>query len=613
LAESRPTAVEPTESSAGPAVPAVGPSASGPPGAAGGRELADAQIAAFLDGEPPELIAFFGYGDGSHAAALRRRCGAPVVVYEPPAARQATAPGPPADVEIVGTLAELRAALAARADLSRCRLRAGAVPALRAALPEAFARFVEGVKQARVDAGVRQTTLAQSSALWLRHLAVNLPAVPALPPLDRLAGSFAGRPGVLVGAGPSLDGSLAALRDMADHVVICAASTALPALARAGITPAFVAAVEGNDLAGHFAGVPNLDRITLLPNPQGHPAHFAVPAGRRLAIAPQGSVVGDWLHRAWGRRQLDCGGSVACAGFSALHLMGCDPLVLIGMDLALTGGRTHADGTEQAARRVRWEPEQGRVYHWFEDKDATGHWAATTTLAWGGAEQVLTRPVFNSYRLWFEDAAETWAADRRLVNATGGGARIHGFAETPLATALPAVALSPLDTEAVIAAAVAGFRPDDPDRLWRQVAGELHIVAQAAAAAAQADRLAARALRDLTARRTGGLDALLGCLAAAESKLAGFTRATRLLNALVGERSQAVAHEAAPAAGVDPITGTAWSLRQSRRICGLVREAAAELGQLYGPLAANAGEIAKDDGSSPEPTVQASACLARPR
>lgn len=589
MAESRTRAAERTGTSATAVTAAVAPAGSGPGPAAAGRELADRQIAAFLAGEPPDVVVFFGYGDGDHAAALRRRTEAPIVVYEPPAARRADAPPAPAGVTVVERLADLRAALATRADLTRCRLQAGAVPALRAALPEDFARYVEAVKQARVDAGVRQATLAQSSALWLRHLAVNLPALPALPPLDRLGGCFAGRPGVLVGAGPSLDGVLAALRAVADRVVICAASTALPALARAGITPAFVAAVEGNDLSAHFADVPHLDRITLLPNPQGHPANFNVPTGRRLAIAPQGSVAGDWLHRAWGRGRLDCGGSVACAGFSALHRLGCDPLVLVGMDLALTDGRTHAGGTEQAARRVRWEPEQGRVYHWFEDKDATGHWAATTTLAWGGAGEVLTRPVFNSFRMWFEDAAETWAADRRLVNATGGGARIHGFAETSLPAALPAASLPPLDAAAVVAAAFDGFRPDDPDRLWREVAGELHIVAQAAAAAVQADRLAARALRDLTLRRTGGLDALLGCLAAAEAKLAGFTRATRLLNALIGERSLAVAHEPAPGDGADPAARTAWSLRQSRRICGLVEEAAAELAQLYGPLGARVG------------------------
>ena len=187
MAESRPLATERTTVAATPAVTAVGPPPSGLPDAAGGRELADAQIADFLRAGVPDLIAFFGYDDGSHAAALRRRCGAPVVVYEPPVARRTDAPVPPEGVVVVGKLAELRAALTARADLSRCRLQAGAVPALRAALPAEFARFVEAVKQARVDAGVRQATLAQSSALWLRHLAVNLPQVPALPPLDRLA------------------------------------------------------------------------------------------------------------------------------------------------------------------------------------------------------------------------------------------------------------------------------------------------------------------------------------------------------------------------------------------------------------------------------------------
>jgi hypothetical protein len=126
-------------------------------------------------------------------------------------------------------------------------------------------------------------------------------------------------------------------------------------LARYGIVPELVVVIEANDVSGHFAGVPHLDRMTLLPGPLGHPAHFAVPVGARLAVALGGSVPGDWLQRARGCRQLASGGSVACVAFSALHLLGCDPLVLVGMDLALTDGRTHAGGHRagDAARALR--------------------------------------------------------------------------------------------------------------------------------------------------------------------------------------------------------------------------------------------------------------------
>ena len=571
---------------AGPGTPSgAGDEGGGPFATAPGWELAAREIEAFLRGGQPDLIFFFGYGDGRHAAALRRRTSAPVIVYEP-GAPSAAAPALP-EVTVVRTRAGLMAAAASYADLASRQVMAGAIPALRTTMPDVFARFVEAVEQALVDAQIRRATHQRSAETWLKDLAANLSAVAAMPPLDLLAGRFAGRPGLFIGAGPSLDRNLDQLRRAQGQAVLCAASTALPALARAGIVPELVVTIEGNDQSGHFGGVPHLDRMTLLPGPLSHPAHFALPVGSRLALAPRGSVAGDWMHRAWGRHQLDAGGSVACTGFAALHLLGCDPLALVGMDLALTDGRTHAGGTEQATRRVRFEPEAGRVFHWFEDKAFTGYWQVVTAAGWGGGT-VLTRPVFNSFRLWFEGAAETWAGDRALFNATEGGARIHGFTETTLAGWLDAHAAGPLDARGMIDGVLAAAPPVDAGPLWCEVEAELAVVREAAAAAAEAERLALRALRSLEARRFGGLDAQLAALATAESRLSGSTRRTRLLNALVGERTQALAHDEAPPPESDPVARTAWSLRRSRDISRLVVDGARELQGRFGPLAARA-------------------------
>ncbi len=556
----------------------------GLPASAGGRELAAREIAAFLGDRQPELVFFFGYGDGAYAEALRARTAATIIIFEP--RPLPGAPSPPPGVQVLDSLAALMAAAAAMNDLPARQVLAGAIPALRAAEPESFARFTAAVRQALADARIHRSTLKRSAGIWLRNLAVNLSQVASMPPLDLLAGRFTGRPGIVVGAGPSLDRNLDVLRELQGHVLFCAASTALPALARLGIVPELVVVIEANDVSGHFAGVPHLDRMTLLPGPLGHPSHFAVPVGARLAAALGGSVPGDWLQRARGCRQLESGGSVACVAFSALHLLGCDPLVLVGMDLAFTEGRTHAGGTEQATRRVRYEPGAGRVSHWFEDKPNTGHWSAVPTPAWGGGGEVLTRPIFNSYRFWFEGAAETWARDRNLVNATEGGARIHGFAEMSLAEWRNAAKPQPLAARELIAQVLAASPATDPGPLWCEVAAELAVVAQAGEAAVQAGRLAARALKDLEAGRFGGLDGQLGRLAAAESRLAALTRSTRLLNAMVGERSLAASRAEEMPPPADKVATTAWSLRQSGRISGIVAEGARELADLYGPLVA---------------------------
>jgi hypothetical protein len=151
--------------------------------------------------------------------------------------------------------------------------------------------------------------------------------------------------------------------------------------------------------------------------------------------------------------------------------------------------------------------------------------------------------------------------------------------------------------------------------LWREVGAELQVVAEAAAAASTAERLAARASKEMEARRYAAFDALLPRLGEAEAKMGELTRSTRLLNTLVGERSLALAREGAtrPMAS-DKVASTRWSLRQSRAISKLVIEGARELAELYGPLAPVAPEaFAAADASSETPLAIAPAPTGDPQ
>ena len=102
------------------------------------------------------------------------------------------------------------------------------------------------------------------------------------------------------------------------------------------------------------------------------------------------------------------GGSVANNAYSMGVYMGARTIILIGQDLAMTGNRTHADGT-------------------FKDKmdeiDAqSGEYFEVEAIDGG---KVLTREDFNRYRIWFEDRAKEWK-HITMVDATEGGALIHG-------------------------------------------------------------------------------------------------------------------------------------------------------------------------------------------
>lgn len=566
--------------------PSRPPEAAGAPPIAPDRELAAREISTFLAGRRPGFLFFFGYGDGSHLEAIRALTDCPVVILDPREdVAAAVAADLPADVTICTTIGAMTAQAGRVRDLHLREVLAGAVPALRAREPALFARFAAAVRQGLVDARIRSVTSRRSATTWLRNLADNLPVLATLQPLDLLAGRFAGRPGIVIGAGPSLDNCLADLRALQGRVVICAASTALPTLACGGIVPEFVIVIEANDLRCHFEGVPHLDRVTLLPGPKGHTAHFGLPVGRNLAVAEQDNAAGDWLQAAWDCRPLPGGGSVACLAFSALHALGCDPLVLAGMDLALPDGRTHAEGSRQSSRRVRYDEATHRVEFLSEDRPATGWWPGELVEAWGGG-RVPTRPVLSSYRQWFESAAETWARDRTLVNASVGGARIHGFAEVSLEQWRRGGEPAPFAAQDIMKQALAAAPAPDPAALRGAVAAELAVVADAATIAAQVERLASQALDDLVNSRRTRLPGRLRDLGNAEAALRERTRSTRLLNALLGERARALAHGEARPPQEDAAALAAWSLRQSAGIAAVVAAGAMELAAMFGPFAA---------------------------
>ena len=88
--------------------------------------------------------------------------------------------------------------------------------------------------------------------------------------------------------------------------------------------------------------------------------------------------------------------------------MGAKEVILVGQDLALTNGRSHADGTFKAKMdKLKMEDPE-----YFEVEGIRGN-------------KVYTRADFDMYRIWFEK----YIKDNNLTNAidaTQGGAKIHG-------------------------------------------------------------------------------------------------------------------------------------------------------------------------------------------
>jgi hypothetical protein len=370
-------------------------------------------------GGPADTLVLCGSGLGWHAKAAARGA-ARVVVYEPDARRRALwaslGPALP-EVDIAkddnGLVEALGRRLIYGPQAGAGRVAVYAPPAYRAAEPGLVARARRLVREALSRASADRRTRASLAGRWLDNLADNFQRVVELPDATAPAGALSGTPALVVGAGPSLDHSLATLAKAPESLLIMAAASALGPLAGAGVRPAAAVALEGSDESRQFAGADH-QATWLLAAASGHPAHFSQWRGPKALFHLQ-----QWAARLAGAHlALPTGGHATSAAFSLAVLWGCDPIILVGQDLAYTGGRIHAQGRPGGEEEQRQDMRRVRAI---------------------GGGHAQTSAIMHSYISWYQETA-AYLARRpvrpRIINATAQGARLEGFEHLQLEQAL---------------------------------------------------------------------------------------------------------------------------------------------------------------------------------
>ncbi|MCC6748516.1 MAG: motility associated factor glycosyltransferase family protein [Deltaproteobacteria bacterium] len=418
--------------------------------------------AASLALDEVDVLVLFGLGLGYHVEALRRRTEVPIVVFEPSAAvrdaalaREGRELG---DTWVAESADALRAHLGMRLQ-ARQRVTAFSWPPSRRLYPELHAATIDATRRAVEVATVTANTLETRLHRWFDHLLANLPLVVGRVPARALASYVAGRPAIVVAAGPSLKRNVELLREVGERAVIVAVNTSLRALERAGVRAHLVVALELLDVSQQLADLELNRECPRAVSMTANPALIANAPGPVFPLVDRLPFFAPTAEAAGLGRSLGVGGSVANAAFSLARELGAPRIVLLGQDLAYTGGEAYAPGTVFEKMRVAVEGGRATLSA-LEAKRAIAASCpqADTTreveeveqvTAWGGAGTVPTTGAFNYFRYIFEE----WAAEQHgleLVNATEGGARIAGFSERPFADVLaelPPPRPVPLPTE----------------------------------------------------------------------------------------------------------------------------------------------------------------------
>jgi hypothetical protein len=234
-------------------------------------------------------------------------------------------------------------------------------------------------------------------------------------------------PAIIVAAGPSLDKNIEELKQAKGKAAIFAVDTAVKYLLAHDILPDFIVTLDPKKSLHHLADercrrIPFVTRIDARPeNVQKNEKRvifynlegYAKEVYRRLGI-PVGI-----LHS---------GGSVATGAFSVCETMGFRRIILVGQDLAYLGTSTHAGGLQVDVSGA------GRNREMVED-------------IYGN--QIYTRYDWYVYLRWFEDAVELFEGEE-VIDATEGGAKIHGTTIMTLKEAIKTYCTGRFDCEQML-------------------------------------------------------------------------------------------------------------------------------------------------------------------
>jgi hypothetical protein len=398
------------------------------------------------------VVVVLGFGSGYLVRALAERTSARIVVFEPDleALREGVTHGDvPASVRVVTTPVRLGEVLYARLHGRDRGVIVRWAPSTRG-WADVFQAALVQAGQAVDRAGLRHRTARLRGKGWLSHYLANFEGFARAPGLPAMKGALRGVPAIIVAAGPSLDKNMEALREASKRALVLCVNTAATALAKAGIAPHAIVAIESLDVSPQLAAIPGLDRIPAFLELTAHPALWALPFPTRVPISVDTSACAVFSARIDRGHHLSAGFCVANAATSIAYVLGCDPIVLVGSDLAYSDGRVYASGTAFGDMRARANEDGTAQLENLAGKRAIEERSGdacsgnrmpdrTKTVrvpGWGGGPDVTSTRDFSMFRDWYSFAAKQLASEGILaINATEGGAHVPGFADVALADA----------------------------------------------------------------------------------------------------------------------------------------------------------------------------------
>lgn len=225
---------------------------------------------------------------------------------------------------------------------------------------------------------------------------------------------FKKKPAILVSAGPSLAKHIETLKKLENKALIVAVGTAAAILDKHNVKAHMFMAIDGNkEETTIFKKIQDQSPVLVY----AHMLHYQtleLYKGKRLNFLESRNNPFFNLMESMDMEYKDllCGGTVANIALSLLSYLDCEPIVLVGQDLAFTDKKNHAEGT----------PHEGND---LSKEDIAKKGLIKTEDIYG--KEIYTDELFETYRNWFEDFRSIIDPTRKIYNCTEGGVSIKGI------------------------------------------------------------------------------------------------------------------------------------------------------------------------------------------
>lgn len=270
-------------------------------------------------------------------------------------------------------------------------------------------------------------TKMNDGPLTLSNLFQNMDVIQSSAGIKPLYNQYKDVPAVIVAAGPSLSKNIAQLKEAQDKMLIIATDTAFETCLHHGIQPHFVVTVDPTELnLRHFKSENYDESAILLFDPEARP-EFPAKFQRVMTYMTDKHDFFLWLdQQTGGKGVIKKGGMVSQAGMYAASYFGCNPIILIGQDLALDpkSGATH---TEQAANvRQATFDENDKEYVAVSRIDDAAQ-SSREQLFWVEGIDGNPVPTMHNFMVYIHMLAEdVKQLNATVIDATEGGAKIPG-------------------------------------------------------------------------------------------------------------------------------------------------------------------------------------------